>query len=40
MAKVIEFYAPEKFAKKGGRWIPPDRRGKIIPFSLAKKKSA
>jgi hypothetical protein len=34
MAKVIEFYVPEKFRKQKqrGKWAPPEQRGKIIPF--------
>jgi hypothetical protein len=40
MAKVIEFYIPKIFRRKKGRWIPPNHRGKIIPFPLMNKKSA
>ena len=32
MAQRIEFYIPEKFRRQGGQWIPPEQRGKIIPF--------
>jgi len=32
MAIVIEYYIPEKFRKQGGKWIPPEQRGKVIPF--------
>jgi hypothetical protein len=32
MAQRIEFYVPEKFRRQGGQWIPPEQRGKIIPF--------
>jgi hypothetical protein len=32
MAQRIEFYVPEKLRRRGGRWIPPEQRGKIIPF--------
>jgi len=32
MAQRIEFYVPEKFRRKAGQWIPPERRGKIIRF--------
>jgi len=32
MALRIEFYVPEKFRRQGGQWIPPEQRGKIIPF--------
>jgi len=40
MAKVIEYYVPEKFRKQSGKWIPPEQRGKIISFPLLEKKSA
>ena len=39
MAKVIEFYIPEKF-RKTARWIPLDQRGKVIEFPVPDKKSA
>ena len=32
MAQQMEFYVPEKFRRQGGQWIPPEQRGKIIPF--------
>lgn len=37
MASLIEYWVPEKFRKMSGRWIPPDQRGKIIPFPLKEK---
>jgi len=40
MAKVIEYYVPEKFRKQSGKRIPPEQRGKIIPFPAPEKKSA
>jgi hypothetical protein len=40
MAQVIEFYVPDKFRKQTGKWIPPEQRGKIIPFPAPEKKSA
>jgi hypothetical protein len=40
MAIVIDYYVPEKFRKQNGKWIPPERRGKIIPFPTPEKKSA
>ncbi len=40
MAKVIEYYVPEKFRKNIGRWIPPHQYGKIIPFPVPEQKSA
>jgi len=39
MAKVIEFYIPDKFRKHSGKWIPPEQRGKIIPFFPHRKRS-
>jgi len=39
MAKVIEYYIPERF-RKAARWVPPDQRGKIIEFPVPEKKSA
>jgi hypothetical protein len=38
MAKVIEFYVPEKFRKPSGKWRPPEQCGKIIPFPTPEKK--
>jgi hypothetical protein len=40
MAKVIEFYVPEKFRKQSGKWTPREQSGKIIPFTAPEKKSA
>jgi hypothetical protein len=40
MAKVIEFYVPEKFRRPSEKWIPPEQRGKIIPLPAPEKKSA
>jgi hypothetical protein len=39
MAKVIEYYIPERF-RKTARWVPPDERGKVIEFPVPEKKSA
>jgi len=39
VAKVIEYYIPERFQKKA-EWIPPDQRGKVIQFPAPEKKSA
>ena len=39
MAKVIEFYVPDRFRKKV-RWVPPTQRGKVIEFPVEVKKSA
>jgi len=40
MAIFIEYYVPEKFRKQSGKWIPAERRGKIIRFPVPEKKSA
>ena len=40
MAKIIQYYMPEKFRKQGGKWISPERGGKIIRFPAPEKKSA
>jgi hypothetical protein len=40
MAKVIEYYIPEKLRKQSGKWISPERGGKIIRFPELEKKSA
>jgi hypothetical protein len=40
MAKVIEFYVPERFQKQSGKWNPPEQCGKIIPFPAPEKKPA
>ena len=39
VAKIIEYYVPERFQKKP-QWIPPDQRGKVIEFPAPEKKSA
>ena len=39
VAKVIEFYIPNKFSKRV-KWIPLLQRGKVIEFCLPTKKSA
>jgi hypothetical protein len=39
MAKVIEFYIPERFRKKS-KWIPEEERGKVIEFRPQPQKSA
>jgi hypothetical protein len=39
MAKIIEFYTPNKF-RKNAKWVPPQQRGKLIEFSGQVKKSA
>jgi len=40
MAKVIEYYVPEKFLKQSRKWILPEQRGKVILFPALEKKSA
>ena len=39
MAKVIEFYIPNRFQKKAVR-VPPQKRGKVIEFCPLVKKLA
>jgi hypothetical protein len=39
VARVIEFYIPNKF-RKSVKWVPPEQRGKIIEFAPQIKKSA
>ena len=39
MAKVIEFYLPNRFQGKVA-WVPSQKRGKVIEFSTLVKKSA
>jgi hypothetical protein len=39
MAKVIEFYVPDRFRTKVKR-VPPKLRGKVIEFPAPIKKSA
>jgi len=38
MAKIIEFYIPERFQKKV-RWVPELQRGKVIEFPLSMARS-
>ena len=40
MAKLIEFYIPERFASKQKKWLPLEERGKVIAFPEITKKSA
>ena len=39
MAKIIEFYVPDGFRKRG-KWVPAEERGKLIPFPVREKKTA
>lgn len=36
MAKVIEFYIPNRF-RPNAKWVPPTRRGQVIEFYIPKK---
>jgi hypothetical protein len=36
MAKIIEFYVPSSYHKIE-KWVPAERRGQVIEFSLPKK---
>jgi hypothetical protein len=41
MARLIEFYVPQKLKPAKQRWLPQEHRGKIIEFQSAViKKSA
>jgi len=39
VAKIIEFYMPKRF-RTNGKWVPPEKRGKVIEFVSETKKSA
>jgi hypothetical protein len=39
MAKIIEFYIPQRF-RKVAKWLPPNERGKLLEFSMAVRQSA
>ena len=39
MANVINFYVPKHFQRKV-KWVPPQKRGKLIEFCIQVKKSA
>jgi len=39
VAKVIEFYLPNRF-RKSVKWVSPEQCGKIIEFASEIKKSA
>jgi hypothetical protein len=36
MAKIIEFYVPNRF-RPSTKWVPPTRRGQVIEFYTPKK---
>jgi hypothetical protein len=37
MAKIIKFYVPSNFKKKGTKWAPADQNGRVIQFRSAKR---
>jgi hypothetical protein len=37
MAKIIEFYIPQRFCKIS-KWFPPSQAGNVLVFSLADTK--
>jgi hypothetical protein len=39
MAKIIEFYIPQRF-RKGAKCLPPNECGKVLEFPVAVRKSA
>ena len=39
MAEVIKFYVPGKFRQRV-KWVPRNRRGKVIQFPARQRKSA
>jgi hypothetical protein len=39
MAKVIEFYIPQRF-QKNLKWVPQSERGKVLEFSSKRTTSA
>src|SRR5713101_1052032 len=39
VAMVIGYYVPRKLQKQSRTWIPPERRGGIIPFPVLEGKS-
>jgi hypothetical protein len=40
MAKVIEFYIPNRFRKPPAKWTPAEQRGKVLEFRPLLQKSA
>ena len=40
MAKIIEFYVPNRFRKVATKCIPQEQQGKVIPFATPQKKTA
>ena len=39
MAKVIEFYMPDRF-RKVVKWVPQEQRGRVLEFPAQQKKTA
>jgi hypothetical protein len=39
MAKIIEFYIPQRFCKVA-KWVRRNERGKLLDFPVAVRKSA
>jgi hypothetical protein len=39
MAKVIQFYVPDRF-RKAVKWVPRESRGKLLEFPSEVRKSA
>jgi hypothetical protein len=39
MAKIVEFYVPQRF-RKVAKWLPPNGRGKLLEFQATVRKSA
>ena len=39
MAKVIEFYVPAHY-QKTVRWVPKDKRGKLVTFPIPRVRDA
>lgn len=38
MAKIIDFYIPQRF-RKVAKWLLPNERGKLLEFPVAIRKS-
>ena len=39
MARIIEFYIPQSF-RKVSRWLPLNKRGKVLEFRMVVRQSA
>jgi hypothetical protein len=40
MVIVVEYYLLRTFRKQSEKWVPPEQRGRIIPFPLPEKVGA